>query len=75
MHRSAARDWEEPELLSDPPHNIELEQALLGVLVISNESYHRVSPLVRLPISTSPCMDGFSRRSAISLPRIRPLGP
>ena len=46
MHRSAARDWEEPELLSDLPHNIELEQALLGILLISNASYHRVSPLV-----------------------------
>ena len=46
MHRSAARDWEEPELLSDLPHNIELEQALLGALLISNASYHRVSPLV-----------------------------
>ena len=46
MHRSAARDWEEPELLSDLPHNIELEQALLGILLISNASYPRVSPLV-----------------------------
>ena len=46
MHRSAARDWEEPELLSDLPHNKELEQALLGALLISNASYHRVSPLV-----------------------------
>ena len=46
MHRSAARDWEEPKLLSDLPHNIELEQALLGILLISNASYHRVSPLV-----------------------------
>jgi replicative DNA helicase len=46
MHRSAVRDWEEPELLSDLPHNIELEQALLGALLISNASYHRVSPLV-----------------------------
>ena len=46
MHRSVVRDWEEPELLSDLPHNIELEQALLGALLISNASYHRVSPLV-----------------------------
>jgi replicative DNA helicase len=46
MHRSAARDWEEPEPLSDLPDNIELEQALLGALLISNASYHRVSPLV-----------------------------
>jgi replicative DNA helicase len=46
MHRSAVRDWEEPELLSDLPHNIELEQALLGALLISNASYHRVAPLV-----------------------------
>ena len=46
MHRIAARDWEEPELLSDLPHNIEVEQALLGALLISNASYHRVSPLV-----------------------------
>ncbi len=46
MHRSAARDWEEQELLSVLPHNIELEQALLGILLISNASYHRVSPLV-----------------------------
>ena len=45
MHRSAARDWEEPKLLSDLPHNIGLEQALLGILLISNASYHRVSPL------------------------------
>ena len=46
MHRSAARDWEEPELLSDLPHNIELEQALLGALLISNASYDRASPRV-----------------------------
>ena len=46
MHRSAACDWEEPELLSDLPHNIELEQALFGALLISNASYDRVSPLV-----------------------------
>ena len=35
-----------PELLPDLPHNIELEQALLGALLISNASYHKVSPLV-----------------------------
>lgn len=46
MHTSVVRDWEEPELFSDLPHNIELEQALLGALLISNASYHRVSPLV-----------------------------
>jgi replicative DNA helicase len=46
MHRSAARNWEEQELLPDLPHNIELEQALLGILLISNASYPRVSPLV-----------------------------
>ena len=46
IHRSAARNWEEPELLPDLPHNIELEQALLGALLISNASHHQVSPLV-----------------------------
>ncbi len=46
MHRSAACVWEEPELLLDLPHNIELEQALLGALLISNASYDRVSTLV-----------------------------
>ena len=35
-----------PELLAVLPHNIELEQALLGALLMSNASYHRVSPLV-----------------------------
>jgi hypothetical protein len=40
-HRSAARNWEEQELLSDLPHNIELEQALLGVLLISNVNFTR----------------------------------
>ena len=46
MLSSAARDWGTPELLPDLPHNIELEQALLGALLISNASYHKVSPLV-----------------------------
>ena len=46
MPSSAAREWAMPELLSDLPYNIELEQALLGALLISNASYHRVSPLV-----------------------------
>ena len=46
MLSSAARDWGMPELLSDLPHNIELEQALLGALLISNATYHKVSPLV-----------------------------
>jgi hypothetical protein len=34
MHRSAARNWEEQELLSVLPHNIEVKQALLGVGLI-----------------------------------------
>ena len=42
MHRDAARDLEEPELLSDLPYNIELEQALVGALLMSMASYHRV---------------------------------
>lgn len=42
MPSSAAYDWEAPDL----PHNIELEQALLGALLISNASYHKISPLV-----------------------------
>jgi replicative DNA helicase len=46
MNRSAARDWDEPELLSELPHNVELERALLGVLLISNASYHELSRLV-----------------------------
>jgi replicative DNA helicase len=46
VHRSTARDWKEPELLSDLPYNIELEQALLGALLISNGGYDRVAPLV-----------------------------
>jgi hypothetical protein len=46
MHRSAARDWEELELLSELPHNIEVEQALLGALLISNASFDRVALLV-----------------------------
>jgi len=46
MPSSAAREWAMPELLSDLPYNIELEQALLGALLISNASYLRVSPLV-----------------------------
>jgi replicative DNA helicase len=36
-----------PELLSDLLHNIELEQALLGALLMSNASYHRVAVLVK----------------------------
>ena len=46
MHSSAAREWGTPELLPELPHNIELEQALLGALLISNATYHKVSPLV-----------------------------
>ena len=46
MPSSAIREWGIPELLSDLPHNIELEQALLGALLISNATFHKVSPLV-----------------------------
>ena len=75
MHRSAARNWEEQELLSVLPHNIELEQALLGGLLISNASYHHVSPLVR-PANYYERLHGrLFEAIAISLPRIRPLRP
>jgi len=46
MPSSAAREWGISELASDLPHNIELEQALLGALLISNATFHKVSPLV-----------------------------
>src|SRR5271157_2369488 len=46
MPSPAAREWGISELASDLPHNIELEQALLGALLISNATFHRVSPLV-----------------------------
>ena len=46
MPSRAIREWGISELASDLPHNIELEQALLGALLISNATFHKVSPLV-----------------------------
>ena len=46
MPSRAAREWGTSEFFSDLPHNIELEQALLGALLISNATFHKVSPLV-----------------------------
>ena len=46
VKRPSPRQGVRHELLSDLPHNIELEQALLGILLISNASYQRVSRLV-----------------------------
>ena len=31
----------------EPPHNFEIEQALLGAILINNATYHTVSEIVR----------------------------
>ena len=34
---------ENPPLFRSAPHNIEVEQALLGAILVNNEAYYRVS--------------------------------
>ena len=43
------------------PHNIEAEQALLGAVLINNESFDRVSGFLQPNHFSSPCMAAFSR--------------
>ena len=39
-----------------PPHNIEVEQALLGAILINNEAGHLVADIVEPKTSTNLCM-------------------